>query len=370
MQRISRGEIEAKPVVRGHRRTGSAQTELMSVNGARSAIARSFSIGLPVYASLKLGGVQTGLVILTALVSDLMSLDEKPNVSKLGSPKKLLNTRRWTMAAILLQSVCNSTGLTSRTNLVDNFTGLLALSLCVFALPPPFPAYSSKKEHITSPAEPPPSSGKSILTTLKEMPASSSTVIPDSKVSSLIYSPEEINLTLVAGTLTGLVTIVFVLFSLIPSAGAISFSSLGGMLLAICMIALSLTFARPQSLLESRGVGLLIGSLFSLLLSTVFEATPPIFSAYQVVVIVLCSLATIKDTHTSYSSSHHTHGHGHGHSHHDHHKQHTDHHDDLSRISRFLLSYSQQWPLLHSILSEKDSRRIFYFMMYVLRLPS
>ena len=35
----------------------------------------------------------------------------------------------------------------------------------------------------------------------------------------------------------------------------------------------------------------------------------------------------------------------------------------LSRPTRFLLQRVQHWPLLYSILVERDSRRIFYFMM-------
>ena len=36
-----------------------------------------------------------------------------------------------------------------------------------------------------------------------------------------------------------------------------------------------------------------------------------------------------------------------------------------SRFTRLLLPYTEGWPLLHSILVEKDSRRIFYFMRLV-----
>lgn len=36
--------------------------------------------------------------------------------------------------------------------------------------------------------------------------------------------------------------------------------------------------------------------------------------------------------------------------------------EQTSPVTRFLLTRVQQWPLLHSILAEKDSRRIFYFM--------
>jgi zinc transporter 5/7 len=35
-----------------------------------------------------------------------------------------------------------------------------------------------------------------------------------------------------------------------------------------------------------------------------------------------------------------------------------------SRFTSFLLPFMLRWPLLHTILAEKDSRRIFYFMRY------
>jgi zinc transporter 5/7 len=37
-----------------------------------------------------------------------------------------------------------------------------------------------------------------------------------------------------------------------------------------------------------------------------------------------------------------------------------------SRFTNFILPYALPWPLLHTILANKDSRRIFYFMRYSL----
>lgn len=39
-----------------------------------------------------------------------------------------------------------------------------------------------------------------------------------------------------------------------------------------------------------------------------------------------------------------------------------DHSSERSRFTGFLLRYTARWPWLHSIMTEKDSRRIFYFM--------
>lgn len=60
---------------------------------------------------------------------------------------------------------------------------------------------------------------------------------------------------------------------------------------------------------------------------------------------------------------------------HDHHHKHDhDHHDHVksvekSKFTGFLLPYTAKWPLLHTVMTEKDSRRIFYFMAYVVSTP-
>lgn len=39
-----------------------------------------------------------------------------------------------------------------------------------------------------------------------------------------------------------------------------------------------------------------------------------------------------------------------------------DHSAERSRFTNSLLPYTARWPLLHAVMTEKDSRRIFYFM--------
>ncbi|KAI0165562.1 cation efflux protein [Xylariaceae sp. FL1272] len=50
---------------------------------------------------------------------------------------------------------------------------------------------------------------------------------------------------------------------------------------------------------------------------------------------------------------------GHHNHHHDHHHSHS---QDFSKMTAVLLPYTSKWPLIHAIMTEKDSRRIFYFM--------
>ncbi|OIW32603.1 hypothetical protein CONLIGDRAFT_572710 [Coniochaeta ligniaria NRRL 30616] len=65
------------------------------------------------------------------------------------------------------------------------------------------------------------------------------------------------------------------------------------------------------------------------------------------------------------SHTHHDHDHGHEHDHnhdhaHDHHDH--DHTAERSAFTALLLPYTSRYPLLHAIMTDKDSRRIFYFM--------
>lgn len=42
---------------------------------------------------------------------------------------------------------------------------------------------------------------------------------------------------------------------------------------------------------------------------------------------------------------------------------------ERSTFTNLLLPFTAKWPLLHTVMTEKDSRRIFYFMRYVLCVP-
>lgn len=41
----------------------------------------------------------------------------------------------------------------------------------------------------------------------------------------------------------------------------------------------------------------------------------------------------------------------------------------LSRFTEFVMQYTAHYPLVHAVMKEKDSRRIFYFMTFVPSLP-
>lgn len=68
-----------------------------------------------------------------------------------------------------------------------------------------------------------------------------------------------------------------------------------------------------------------------------------------------------------FSHDHHDHGHNHGDAHG--HAQAPKEAKAPSAITRSLMKSTEGLPLIHSILIERDSRRIFYFMWYVPSSP-
>lgn len=374
VRRLIGRQDEQKPAGAGHKRTASftgLHVGSMTALRVRQVAGRLLGVGLPFYATLQLGSGRVGLVMLTALVADIANTDNEPRdlLTKSGV-KRLLSSRRWTLGAMLLQFLCDIAGLTIALSLSRNILGYLALGLCVFALPPPFPSVAAKKAYVSSPDEHPLPSGSNILATLKEIPSAAQKILPpDTRVSLLVHTPEDVDLTLAVGAALGLLTS-FIYFFMIPTSSGFSLFSLIGGISAVGTTALALTMARPHSLRQSKGVGLGLGSLLTNSVLMLFGPASWISFAYQAFLIGVSFAAVVYDTRrwVSISSHHHSHEHSHGHDHHHQEKKPSDQHAHPSRISRYLIEKSRGWPLLHSILVEKDSRRIFYFMMWVFHL--
>ena len=354
--------MKARGLVKGSLEEGSGygqggmHTGMLTVVGSQKIATRCLKVGLPFYASLKLGDVRVASTLMAALVTDFMASDAHPQNANQGV-KRLLKSRRWTIAIFTLQFLSDLIGLTNSTGVAGILTGYLALCISVFALPPPFPTHVSKKAYATSPVEPPPPTGSNVLATLKEVPTTTNVIPPpEVKRSSLVYTPEDVNFTLLAGVLATIASLVLYFLFAIPNVGPISVYGIGSGILTTCAAALSMTFTQPQSLRESRGVGLILGSSLSCLSSGILTPESWAIFGFQCIFVSFCFAATIKDTQSSASSSRHDQSIRH-------HTRDHSHHHDMSACSQYLLKSSQNWPLLHSILMEKDSRRIFYFMI-------
>ena len=330
------------------------------MNLARRIAARFLTVGLPFYATSKLGGARVTLVMLTALATNIMTIEEEEitDLTQTSGWNRLLKKSRWTLMSVLLQLISDLTGFTNSTAVFEILLGYITLGIAVFVLPPCFLSSKPRVSVVTSTAPASESKTSAVLATpwetppqLQEKPSRVPTISP------MICSLEDIGLTFYSGIVGLLSTIAFILFG--PSAGAGSEGQLAWSFLSPIATALALTTANPKALRGNKKIGLVLGSLFSSsVLNILYNETWSSF-VYQSIFIGFSFAATKLDTHATSSiplrSDHHHH-------HHQPTRLKIPEHAQMSRFSEFVIQHVPHWPLLHSILAEKDSRRIFYFM--------
>ena len=356
------GKISGPPTLLDRRKHSLNKKDPGIAARARRILERIMGVGLPFYATMKLGSDRLVLVMLVALAADITNVeDETTDLISTKGWKRLFIHRRWTLASILVQILGDLMGLSTPYSFWEIFIGYVALLVSIFFIAPPFPSLKVKASPTTSVITASPSSTPKLLATQWESSPWAKPMLSSQRATSpLVCTIEDINLTLAAGTALGVLSCVILLVSR-SGAGALTALDLGLGLLSACTAALSYQLVQPQAFRKNSGVGLLLGSMMSVGLMTIFRSDTWSYMAYQGIIIGITFAATKLDTRRSLSTSH------------------TKHqtlarslaneHDKLrhvpSRISRFILDFSQKWPLLHSILMEKDSRRIFYFMWYV-----
>ena len=335
------------------------------IDMARRIAARFLTVGLPFYATSKLGGARVALVLLTALATNIMTVEKEPtDLMRAKGWSRLLTQSPWTLVAILPQLVLDLTGYTNSSAAVEVLLGYISLGTTIFVLPPCFLSLTPKTSVVTSTAPASESKTSAVLATPWELPPQleeKSSRKPS--VSPMICSPEDVNLTFYSGLVLLVFSIILLVFSG-TSAGTASQNQLAWSLLSTLATAFALITADPRSLRGNKNFGLIFGSFISSFGLTILCSEAWSLLAYQSVFIGISFAATKLDTHTAFSVSSQSDHHKHDHHHHQQQptKPNIPEHAQMSRFSEFVIQHIPRWPLLHSILAEKDSRRIFYFM--------
>lgn len=298
----------------------------LDVPTAKSVALRSLSVGLPFYAAMKIGGMRTGLVLLAMMGANLTCVDNafKPSF---GQWMQQAMKRKLTLAAILLSAISDFSGLTIHTSFSNLILGYLALAITVVFLHPPLPTPTAQ-------------SAQSITWA----------------ASSLTSSAGDVNLTLLAGGLLSLATICASIFqarspSIVPTS--IVFSTL-----SVASATAANLFAQPATLRQSAKAGLGLGCLLTS--SCAFLFSPSLWpgTICNGGLSALAFAGVIFDTSSPLSGKD-AHAHDHAHNVNTRHHHHAD--GDYSRFTHFVLSHCEPGSLIHSIIIEKDSRRIAYF---------
>lgn len=305
------------------------------------------SVVLPFYATMHLGGARASLVLLTAVAAGLGGLDQKPGKHRiLDALKRTFRTRKATCSVLLLMigsEIFKTAGKTG------SIMGYMALTTSILILPPPLPTTGWF---------------------LKTRPDSANSSVTRASLpkptSPLTSTPTDSSLTLAAGLVLTLVTVLFSVIS--ASSPSISHHAILFSTLSVASATALVFFSLPSVLRTEKKAGLALGvvfiatcSLWEHLDAWPTSAMLPLFGAFLFAAVAF-------DTRSSTVSHSHSHGHSHGNSHSDHvhnHDSHHDHcvHENHSKFSAFLIHRCAPGSIMHSILSEKDSRRIAYFAM-------
>jgi zinc transporter 5/7 len=298
---------------------------------------------LPFYATMQLGGATTALFLLVSYTAGLGSLDQKPGKHSVwDNTKRTLRTRTATYASLLIAMAVSSFSAVETAGVI---LGFIALAVSIFAIPPPLPT-----------------TGWSLMTSQTQNGWSTQTstraTLPKPS-SSLISTSVDADLTLATGLVLTCFTVMFAQFSSASHAPSLSHHALLLSTLSIASATASVFLSSPNALRSPKKSGLAIGGLLTTLFAQ-FEHQA--WHAYATFALALG--ATAFDTRASTLSQpsshghlHITHKHSHSHDHdHDHHL-----HGNHSRISTFIIARCTPGSILHSVLIEKDSRRIAYF---------
>ncbi|KAI5247055.1 hypothetical protein E4T42_06180 [Aureobasidium subglaciale] len=298
---------------------GMTHPGLLTPQSMLNMVTSTLRVALPYYAAIQIGGLRVGLVLLLALASSLTSSDNK------SAP---LTSRPLTLAALALSILADVFGLTVYADVYHLATGYMALLTSVFILNPALPANGSH----TSP---------------------------------LIATSTDTSITLYAGAILSVLTIgASIIFSVAPSITplSIAFSTF-----SMAITAALVLFARPAHLRTHKKAGLALGCLLAAASAFLFSPSTWPGTFCNGAIAALSYVGVLYDTTHSHAHSHdHSHahdsGHAHSHAHCNHHQGHQHHtHAETSIFTSFLLARCRPGSLLHSVLCERDSRRIAYF---------
>jgi solute carrier family 30 (zinc transporter), member 5/7 len=283
---------------------------------------RAVSVGLPFFAAIKLGGQRVGLSTLVAAVASVFpdrTLSKPRDTMWVEDLKRILTTRPMALTFFILSLLLD--GFASTIVMADFFQGYFALFLSIFAFAPSF-------------------IGKAHRAT-------------ESPISPLISSRRHTTLTLLTGAALGIISLLLsILYDVFPH----DFSSSSMFAATALTGAMSLNFSIPSSMQSGPSFGLIIGSCLSLIPSLFFSYLSWEAFIMQTVLTIMGYGAVQLDSRKKIEKhSHEIH----------HHECHTHLREDRgpSTVSKALLRVTRELPLLHSILAERDSRRIFYFML-------
>lgn len=304
----------------------------LSIGSAEKALLRVLSLILPIYAGMVIGGTMVALALSLTYAAGI------PTIFQLewngGKLREKLGNKKASLFVLFLFIVLNVLGYDFPVD-TQPFRGYIALIISIFVLRPPF---ATPRDSIPAVQKPDINSASQLvdgLMALVSQQGSALSSIP------LTASPEDIQLTLASGGAVGLFCILVAPFR----GGKMPFGAYDFIktILIALTFAFSMTFSSPAGLRSRQKVGFITTALVIVLTSAVpHEESSRVAHISWSILAALCYLAAAFDDPKPGEV--------------------TPAKTELSAMTKFLLKHGEFWPILHSILSKEDSRKIFYFM--------
>ncbi|OQE43169.1 hypothetical protein PENCOP_c003G00814 [Penicillium coprophilum] len=295
----------------------------LNVKSVQASLSQIVSVALPIFAALEIGGFLVAFTLLLATASGVPAIiNGSPHIQeKYG--RKILS-----IALLGVIIILSFLGLNHPWD-VSPFIGYAALLGSVFVAPPPFPSLRHNG--------PIPEPGIVAAQSKTSRPSHSVLVTTDAP------------LAVIGGSALAL------LITFFNRGSLFSISDFIYLLIPMGIFASSLMFSLPPSLRSPRKTGLAIsvGAAAFLCAPHVQDDLLMVYATRGILATAAFFASRKDDNHLHLDTNAHNHTHGHSHSHTT---------SESSRVSKWLLHKSEPYQLLHSILKEKDSRSIFYFM--------
>jgi solute carrier family 30 (zinc transporter), member 5/7 len=304
----------------------------LSVNSARKGLLRISSLALPIYAGMVIGGT------IVALALGLSYAAGVPTVLQLqgqgGKLPEKFSSKKASLFVLSLFLVLHVLGYDFPID-TQPFRGYIALLISIFVLRLP----------VATPRDSIPAVQKPDIDSVSRL-WDGFVVIVSQQASALLSSPlvassEDIQLTLASGGLLGLLCLLVSPFNMAKTSFGI-FDLITTILVAISF-AFSFTFSSPMGLRSRQKIGFIATAFVVVFTSAApHEETSRMAHFSWSILAAFCYFAAFLDDPKPGEL--------------------TPAKTEVSPVTKFLLQHGESWPILHSILSKEDSRKIFYFM--------
>lgn len=289
----------------------------------KSLFIRIAATTLPFVAAAEIGGVRTGIFLLAGVADGLVAPDVTANVPPRSKWQKIRHSHKWICGIFLASLVSDFFMVPYGENRLAIVRGYAALVKSTIFLRSPLPATVGLQS--SRPNSP------------------------------LISSIQEATTTLIAGLILGAMTLMTA--SVLTTVPALDLHSTTSHFLVVGATAVVFLFSTPVLLRSSSKAGLAFGLGILMLHGSIVDGVLGKDTACLILLTVLVYLAVRLDSRVQARP-----------------RPATSHlmrkaalrdapHVTGSRFTTFWLEQTEGWPLLHSILSNQDSRRIAYFMM-------